>query len=91
MYILAGPGLVFIVFPTAISKMPFPHLWSVLFFLTLLTVAFDSEVRILSTHTYINRFSVAMQGWSRIKNDCCNNLAICHIQTISDASAADNF
>ena len=53
-----GPGLVFVVFPTAISKMPFPHLWSVLFFLTLLTVAFDSEVGCENCCFYMITYSI---------------------------------
>ncbi len=38
----SGPGLVFIVYPKAISLMPFPHFWAVLFFFMLFLVAIDS-------------------------------------------------
>ena len=37
-----GPALVFIVYPEAISHMPVPQLWSVLFFLMLITLELDS-------------------------------------------------
>lgn len=38
----AGPGLAFVVFPEALSLMPFPAVFSVVFFLTLLTLGIDS-------------------------------------------------
>ena len=41
---VSGPGLAFVAFPTALSHMPLPQLWSVLFFLMLVTVVFDSLV-----------------------------------------------
>ncbi|XP_060602288.1 sodium- and chloride-dependent betaine transporter-like isoform X2 [Ruditapes philippinarum] len=47
----SGPGLVFVVFPTAISMMPVPHLWAVLLFLMLITVVFDSIFGMIETVT----------------------------------------
>ncbi|XP_060580444.1 sodium- and chloride-dependent betaine transporter-like [Ruditapes philippinarum] len=47
----SGPGLVFVVFPTVLSQMPVPHLWSVLFFAMLITVAFDSLFGMFETVT----------------------------------------
>ena len=41
---VAGPGLVFQIFPVGMSMLPLPQLWSALFFLTLIFVAVDTAV-----------------------------------------------
>jgi len=43
----AGQGLAFIVFTEAINKMPFASVWSVMFFLMLITVGIDTEFGML--------------------------------------------
>ncbi|XP_024921999.1 sodium- and chloride-dependent betaine transporter-like isoform X3 [Cynoglossus semilaevis] len=39
----AGPGLAFIVYPQAVSMMPLPQLWAVLFFLMIIFLGLDSQ------------------------------------------------
>ncbi|XP_059099449.1 sodium- and chloride-dependent creatine transporter 1-like [Tigriopus californicus] len=39
----SGPGLIFIVYPKAVSLMPGAHIWAILFFLMIVIVGFNSQ------------------------------------------------
>ena len=57
----AGPGLAFVAYPAALARLPLPQLWTVLFFLMLVTVGLDSFVSISSAAFYEKCLSLKMK------------------------------
>ena len=45
----SGPGLVFIVYPEALAKLPIAPMWSILFFIMMLALGFGSELSLVET------------------------------------------
>lgn len=41
---ILGPGLIFVVYPQAMAKMPIGQMWAVLFFFMLLCLGLNSQV-----------------------------------------------
>ena len=47
--VAGGPGLVFIAYPEALSKLPFPSAWAIAFFLMMLSLGFGSELSLVES------------------------------------------
>lgn len=60
----SGPGLVFVVYPEGLTTMPLPPLWSVLFFLMMMTLGFSSEFSIIECFfsSFIDEFPFIRQS-----------------------------
>ena len=50
----AGSGLAFIIFPFAVTKLPFPPFWAIIFFVMMLTLGLDSEVFIIECDNFVS-------------------------------------
>lgn len=44
-FAFTGPGLAFVAYPEGLAQMPGAPIWSVMFFLMLILLGIDSEVR----------------------------------------------
>ncbi|XP_033754702.1 sodium- and chloride-dependent glycine transporter 2-like [Pecten maximus] len=47
--VTSGPGLVFMAYPEALAQLPLPNVWSVIFFLMLLSVGLDTQFSHMET------------------------------------------
>lgn len=57
--ISTGPGLAFIAYPRAVAMMPFPQLWSVCFFVMVILLGADTQVKCEQyLFIYLNNFIV---------------------------------
>lgn len=64
-----GPGLAFVVYPEAISRMPAPVLWAIFFFIMMATLGFGSMFAVSESvmGAIIDEFSVHLkQRWKSV-------------------------
>lgn len=54
---VTGPGLAFIAYPRAVALMPLPQLWAVFFFIMIIFLGLDSEVKQFSNTILTCSFS----------------------------------
>ncbi len=75
----SGSGLAFIIFPFAVTKLPFPPIWAFIFFLMMLTLGLDSIFATLET--IVTSLLDAFPGLKKRKvyviGGCCLVMFVC--------------
>jgi len=73
-----GPSLAFIVYPTAIAKLPVSPLWAILFFLMFLTLGYDTEFVLVETvlTSLLDLFPDLRKRKAYVVTGCC---ALCFL------------
>ncbi len=62
----SGPGLTFVTYPDIINNLPMPHLFGVMFFLMLLTLAIDSAFSLVEA---VSAATMDKWGWSHRRSN----------------------
>ncbi|CAH0746844.1 unnamed protein product [Bemisia tabaci] len=68
------PGLIFVVYPQALSKMPYSNFWAVLFFFTLLCIGLNSQFAIVEV--VVTSVQDGFPNWIKRKLVCHEILAL---------------
>jgi len=86
----AGQGLAFVVYPTALAKLPLPALWSILFFFMLFFLGLDSQFALLET-----ALTAAYDGYPKLRKHKVKITAIscvcCYLLGLPCASNAGQY
>ncbi|CAG9817388.1 unnamed protein product [Phaedon cochleariae] len=75
-----GPGLIFVVYPQAMAKMPASQLWAVFFFFMLICLSLNSQFAIIEV--VVTSIQDGFPGWIK-KNLMCHEVLVLMICVVS--------
>ncbi|KAL7307180.1 hypothetical protein TKK_0000904 [Trichogramma kaykai] len=75
-----GPGLVFVVYPQALAKMPWPQMWSMLFFFMLVCLSLNSQFAIVEV--VVTSIQDGFPKWVK-KNLMCHEMLVLLVCIVS--------